>query len=257
MAQFVHVTRDEEGIALVRLDRPKANALSSAVLTELAQAARELAEDLPRAVVVTGGDRIFAAGADIAEFAAGRVGWETAAAFHAALGAFEVLPRVVIAAIEGYALGGGLELALACDLRVASRSAKLGLPEITLGLIPGGGGTQRLPRLVGLALARRMVLTGEPLGAEEARAAGLVDRVVEPGSATSEALAWARSFARGPLVAQGFAKVALNQGTQGSLQEGLALEQALFANVFATQDAATGVRSFLEHGPGQAVFAGR
>jgi enoyl-CoA hydratase/carnithine racemase len=257
MGEFVRVTVDEEGVALVRLDRPKANALSSAVLAELAEVAGELASSLPRAVVLTGGDRIFAAGADIAEFHEHPVGWETAGAFHRALGAIEALPRVVIAAIEGWALGGGLELALACDLRVAASSAKLGLPEITLGLIPGGGGTQRLPRLVGLAVARRLVLTGEPLAAPEAYAVGLVDRVVEPGTATEEALAWARAFARGPLVAQGFAKVALNQGTQGSLAEGLALEQALFAQVFTTHDAAAGITSFLERGPGKAVFEGR
>lgn len=257
MSEFVHVTRDDAGVATVRLDRPKANALSGAVLAELADAASELEHDLPRAVVVTGGDRIFAAGADIAEFEERPVGWETARAFHRALGAIAALPRVVIAAIEGYALGGGLELALACDLRVASSSAKLGLPEISLGLIPGGGGTQRLPRLVGLAVAKRLVLTGEPLTAAEALGVGLVDRVVDPGEATEAARAWARRFAAGPLAALAFAKVALAQGTQGSLEQGLALEQALFAQVFTTEDARIGVRSFLADGPGRANFVGR
>ncbi len=257
MGEFVSVTLDDTGVATVRLDRPKANALSSQVLWELVEVGRQLEASLPRAVVITGGDRIFAAGADIAEFRAKPVGWETAHAFHEALGLFERLPRVVIAAIEGYALGGGLELALACDLRVASRTAKLGLPEITLGLIPGGGGTQRLARLVGLSVARRLILTGEPLDAPEAARVGLVDRLSEPREATAFAQAWAREFAQGPLVAQGFAKVALNRGLDGSLAEGLALEQALFAQVFTTRDAAEGVASFLTRGPGQAQFEGR
>ena len=175
---FVKVERGDDDVAVIRLDRPPANALSTAVLAELAAAARALIADPPGAVVVTGGDRIFAAGADIAEFGGPDEAAVIGGHFREAFDAVAAIPRVTVAGIAGYALGGGCELALACDLRVAADTAKLGQPEILLGIIPGAGATQRLPRLVGPARAKDLILTGRQVGADEALAMGLVDRVV-------------------------------------------------------------------------------
>jgi len=247
----------EDGVVVLRLNRPKANALSRDLLAAIAGAFGEMLVDPPRAVVLTGSRRIFAAGAEIGEFSDSGAGRATGYYFHAALSAIVQLPRVVIAAIEGYALGGGLELAMACDLRVAGTSAKLGQPEIALGIIPGAGGTQRLPRLVGAGRAKEMILGGAPIDAATAQAWGLVNRVVADGEAEAEALGWASEFARGPLVAQGFAKRAIDEGLEAPIEAGLELERAYFGQVFATRDAAIGIKSFFEHGPGKAVFEGR
>src|SRR5688500_18544160 len=208
MGEFVSVERRDDGVAVVRLDRPKMNALSAALLRELATEASELADDPPGAVVVWGGERIFAAGADIVEFTAGGAGIDAglvdpagaraiAGNFRAALDGIAAIPRVVIAAVTGYALGGGCELALACDFRVVAEDAKLGQPEILLGLVPGGGGTQRLPRLVGVARAKDLILSGRQVDAAEALRIGLADRVVPPAAVFDEAVAWAATFARG------------------------------------------------------------
>jgi enoyl-CoA hydratase len=255
--EFVHVDRRDDGVALVRLDRPKANALSTALLRELGAAGAELTADPPGAVVIWGGDRIFAAGAEISEFGGPHEALAIGAVFLDALEAVAAIPRVTIAAIAGYALGGGCELALACDFRVASDDAKLGQPEVLLGIIPGGGGTQRLPRLVGPARAKDLILSGRQVAADEARAIGLVDRVVPRARLLEEALGWAGDFARGPLAAHALAKQAIDEGLDGELAAGLALEQELFVQVFETDDARTGVASFLEHGPGRAEFKGR
>jgi enoyl-CoA hydratase len=257
MGQFLKVEHDGDGIVRVLIDRPKANALSKALLVELGELADDLRLDPPKAVIITGGPKIFAAGADINEFSDARVAFEASGLFRRTLNAWAAIPRVVIAAIEGFALGGGLELALACDFRVASRSALLGQPEIALGLIPGGGGTQRLPRLIGVAKAKELILTGRPVSGEQAREIGLVDRICEPGEADATALAWAKELAEGPLAAQGLAKAAIDEGMNMTLAEGLAYEQALFAQVFNTDDAGIGIRSFLEHGPNKAKFTGR
>ena len=174
-----------------------------------------------------------------------------------ALNAVAAIPRATIAAVSGFALGGGCELALACDFRLASSRARFGQPEILLGIIPGGGGTQRLPRLVGPARAKDLILSGRQVGADEALAMGLVDRVVEPEELYEEALAWARTFAEGAVAAQALAKVAVDRGLEGSLAHGLDLEQDLFVEVFRTDDARIGVDSFREHGPGHARFTGR
>ena len=254
---FVTVDRRGDGVALVRLDRPKANALSIALLEELADVVRGLLRDPPGAVVVWGGERIFAAGADITEFGGPQEARRVGGHFRAALDELATVPRATIAAINGVALGGGCELALACDFRVAADNARLGQPEILLGIIPGGGGTQRLPRLVGAARAKDLVLSGRQVGAEEALRIGLVDRVVPPGEVLDAALVWAGEFARGPLVAQGAAKRLIDEGLEGDLAAGLEAEQEAFGRVFATDDAAIGVRAFLEHGPGRAVFTGR
>jgi enoyl-CoA hydratase/carnithine racemase len=248
---LVHVDRRDDGVALVTLDNPKVNALSRELLRQLDAAAGGLAADPPGAVVVTGGDRIFAAGADIAEFGGPEEARAVGGGFRRALDAVAAIPRCVIAAISGFALGGGCELALACDLRIASERAKLGQPEILLGIIPGGGATQRLARLVGPAKAKDLVLTGRQVAADEALRIGLIDEVVPPDELHPRALAL------GAVVAQELAKRAIDRGLEGPLDAGLALEQDLFAEVFATEDAGIGVASFLEHGPGKATFVGR
>lgn len=253
---FVTVERRPDDVALVRLDRPKANALSAAVLAQVHDAAAALHHEPPGAVVLWGGRRIFAAGADIVELGdsgAGAVG----ASFAAALGAVASVPRATIAAVNGYALGGGLELALACDFRICADDARLGLPEVLLGVIPGGGGTQRLPRLIGSSRAKELIFSGRQVRADEALAIGLVDRVVAPDDVLDAALAWAAEFASGAVVAQGLAKAAIDGGLQTSLAEGLALEQEAFLAVAGTEDAARGLTSFREHGAGKATFVGR
>jgi enoyl-CoA hydratase len=167
------------------------------------------------------------------------------------------IPRATIAAINGFALGGGCELALACDFRVAGEAAKLGQPETLLGIIPGGGGTQRLARQVGAARAKDLIFTGRQVAAAEAERIGLVDRVVPTGEVLDAALSWASELARGAVVAQGMAKRAIDDGLAGPLAEGLSLERDLFVESFRTEDAGIGVRSFLEQGPGKANFVGR
>jgi enoyl-CoA hydratase len=254
---YVSVERRDDGVAVVRLDRPKMNALSTALLGQLADAAAELTTDPPGAVVLWGGERIFAAGADISEFGGQREARQVGGHFLDAQEALAAIPRATIAAIAGYALGGGCELALACDFRVCADSAKLGQPEILLGIIPGGGGTQRLARLVGPARAKDIIFSGRQVRADEALAIGLVDRVVPAESLFDAAIGWAAELARGAVLAQGMAKRAIDDGLDGELAEGLALEQELFAEVFETEDARIGVASFLEHGPGKAVFLGR
>ena len=255
--RFVSVERRDDGVALVRLDRPKMNALSTALLGQLAEAAADLTANPPGAVVVWGGERIFAAGADIAEFKGPEEARVIGGEFRNALDAVAAIPRAVIAAVNGYALGGGCELALACDFRVAAENAKFGQPEILLGIIPGGGGTQRLARLVGPARAKDLILSGRQVPADEAERMGLVDRVVPAADVLDTALSWAAELANGAVVAQGLAKSAIDAGLSRSLADGLTWEQDLFADAFATEDATTGVRSFLEHGPGKATFRGR
>ncbi len=254
---FVTVERRADGVALIRLDRPKANALSGEVLAQLAQVVEDLAAELPGAVVLWGGRRIFAAGADIDELASGVGPRAVGASFGRALGALASLPRATIAAVNGFALGGGLELALACDFRVCAEDARLGLPEILLGVIPGGGGTQRLPRLIGSSRAKELILTGRQVRADEALSIGLVTRVAEPDGVLDAALAWAAELAAGPLVAHGLAKSAVDGGLERPLADGLAYELEAFGAVFETEDARTGLRSFVEHGPGRATFTGR
>ncbi len=255
--RYVTVDRRADGVALVQLDRPKANALSGEVLGQLAEVCEGLAADLPGAVVLWGGRRIFAAGADIAELESG-VGPRTVAAnFGRALGALATLPRATIAAVNGFALGGGLELALACDFRVGAEDARLGLPEISLGVIPGGGGTQRLPRLIGSSRAKELILSGRQVRADEALSIGLLNRVAAPDEVLDAALSWAAELATGPLVAHGLAKSAVDGGLERPLADGLAYELEAFAAVFETEDARTGLRSFVEHGPGRASFSGR
>jgi enoyl-CoA hydratase len=254
---FVQVEARDDGVTLLRLDRPPANALSCALLEELAGAARALVGDPPGAVVVAGSGRIFAAGADIAEFDGPAEAAVVGGHFREALDLLASIPRPVIAAVNGYALGGGCELALACDLRVAAYNATFGQPEILLGIIPGGGASQRLPRLVGPARAKDIIFTGRHVHADEALRIGLVDRVVPPAEVLDHALALAAELARGPSIALALAKRAIDTGLESGLADGLELEHDLFTEVFHTDDARAGVTSFREQGPGKATFTGR
>ncbi|HKA93081.1 MAG TPA: enoyl-CoA hydratase-related protein [Acidimicrobiia bacterium] len=258
MSENVRTDRRPDGVAAVRIDRPPLNALSGALLDEVASTARELGGDpAVKAVVVLGGAKAFAAGADISEFGGPAEARAISMRFRRAFDAIGEIPRPVIAAINGVALGGGLELALACDLRVAADNARVGQPETLLGVIPGAGATQRLPRLIGPARAKEIIWSGRQVKAEEALAIGLVDRVVPAAELEDAALAWAASFASGAVVAMGVAKILIDSALDGRLENGLDLETEAFAEVFGTQDAATGVKSFLEHGPGKAEFVGR
>ncbi|MGH7646968.1 MAG: enoyl-CoA hydratase/isomerase family protein, partial [Gemmatimonadaceae bacterium] len=201
-----------------------------------------------RAVIVTGaGDKAFVAGADIGEFE-GRTTVEQWRVMKGAtiFDAVERCPKPVIAAVNGYCLGGGMELALACDFRIASTAARFGQPEVNLGLIPGGGGTQRLPRIVGLGAALKLVLTGDMVDAAEALRLGLVEEVVEPAALLDRALALAESIATKSPVAVAAAKEATRAALSLPLDDGLKLETALFQVCFASADRTEGVRAFLE-----------
>ena len=198
MADLVLLERRDDGVAVVTLNNPKVNALSQALLGQLREIALELTTNPAGAVVITGGERLFAAGADISEFGGAAEGAVIGNGFHTALDAVAAIPRFVIAAVSGYALGGGCELALACDYRIASEKAVFGQPEILLGIIPGGGGTQRLPRVVGASRAKEIMLTGRQVRAEDAFRIGLADEGVAPEQLHERALALAAEVAQGP-----------------------------------------------------------
>jgi len=257
MGELVLVERRDDGVAVVTLNNPKVNALSQALLSDLYEAAVGLTQDPPGAVVITGGERLFAAGADISEFGGPNEGAAITAGFHRALDAVAAIPRVVIAAVSGYALGGGCELALACDYRIAGERAVFGQPEVLLGIIPGGGGTQRLPRVVGRSRAKELMATGRQVKAEEALRIGLADEVVSSEGVLPRALELAAELAKGAVQAQAMIKRAVDDGMDTDLAAGLALEQQLFADVFHTDDSQIGVQSFLANGPGKAEFTGR
>ena len=248
MGEFVRVEVAEQ-IATIRLDRPKMNALNGQVQREIAEAARQAdADSAVQAVVLYGGERVFAAGADIKEMA--DMSYADMSAHSRVLqDCFTAVARIgkpVIAAITGYALGGGCELALCADFRVAGESAKLGQPEIGLGIIPGAGGTQRLPRLIGPARAKDLIFSGRHVSAEEALLIGLVDRVVPDVDVYSEALAWAGTFTGAATIALRAAKQAVDQGLEVDLDTGLEIERLQFAGLFATEDAKIGMHAFTE-----------
>jgi len=257
MGNLVELERRDDGVAVLTLRNGKVNALSGALLGDIRSAVTQLTDDPPGAVVVTGGERIFAAGADISEFGGPAEAREITAAFHATADALAAIPRFVIAAVSGFALGGGCELALACDYRIAGQRAVFGQPEILLGIIPGGGGTQRLARLAGPSRAKELCITGRQVRAEEALRIGLTDEVVDGDDPHPRALELAAEIARGPLTAQAIVKRALDAGLSTSLADGLAGERQGFEEVFHTDDSRIGVQSFLEHGPGKARFTGR
>jgi enoyl-CoA hydratase/carnithine racemase len=265
MGELVRVERGDgsegspAGVATIRLERPPMNALNTQLQEELRTAAAELgADDSVRAVVIYGGEKVFAAGADVKEFAGQDHAqmMRDADRLSSSLAALARLPKPVIAAVTGYALGGGCELALTADFRVSADNAKWGQPEILLGIIPGAGGTQRLPRLIGPAKAKDLIFTGRFVDADEALAIGLVDAVVPAADVYPTALAMATKFARGPALALAAAKAAIDGGLDGDLGSGLRLESHLFASLFATEDRTIGMASFIEKGPGKAVFTG-
>ncbi|MFD1830210.1 MULTISPECIES: enoyl-CoA hydratase/isomerase family protein [Streptomyces] len=246
-----------EGVGTVRLDRPPMNALDIATQDRLRELAEECTRrDDVRAVVVYGGEKVFAAGADIKEMRemdhAAMVA--RSRGLQDAFTAVARIPKPVVAAVTGYALGGGCELALCADIRIAAENAKLGQPEILLGLIPGAGGTQRLARLVGPAKAKDLIFTGRQVRADEALAIGLVDKVVPAAEVYEEAHAWAARLAAGPAIALRAAKECVDAGLETDIDTGLAIERTWFAGLFATEDRETGMRSFVEEGPGKARF---
>ena len=259
MTEFVRLEIDQ-AVAVIRLDRPPMNALNAQVQDEIAAAAAQVSADQEiRAVIIYGGERVFAAGADIKEMAEATYSQMAADTrrLQEAFTAVAKIPKPVVAAITGYALGGGLELALCADFRVAGESARVGQPEILLGVIPGAGGTQRLPRLVGPARAKDIVYTGRFVGAAEALAIGLVDRVVPDADVYQAARDLVDRYVGGPAVALRAAKQAIDEGLDVDLDSGLEIERLNFAGLFATEDQRTGMRSFIENGPGKATFAGR
>lgn len=259
MSEFVRL-EVEDGVGTIRLDRPPMNPLSVQVQEEIRAAADEATgrKDVA-AVVVYGGEKVFAAGADIKEMETMSYTdmVDRSAALQSSLTTIARIPKPTVAAITGYALGGGCELALACDFRVAADNAKLGQPEILLGIIPGAGGTQRLSRLVGPAKAKDLIYSGRFVAAAEALEIGLVDKVVPADEVYATAVGWMRTFAGGPAYALRAAKEAVDRGLGVDLETGLEIERMLFAGLFATADRATGMASFVEHGPGKAVFEGR
>ena len=259
MGEFVRVQIDQ-AVATIRLDRPPMNALNAGVQAEIAAAAAQVTADSAiRAAVLYGGEKVFAAGADIKEMAEASYS-QMAVSARRLQDVFTAVARIskpVVAAITGYALGGGLELALCADFRVMGESARLGQPEILLGVIPGAGGTQRLPRLVGPARAKDIVFTGRFVGAAEALAIGLVDKVVPDSEVLPAALALVARYAAGPAIALRAAKQAIDQGLEVDLDTGLEIELLNFCGLFATQDQRAGMQSFIENGPGKATFAGR
>lgn len=249
----------EGGIGTIRLDRPKMNALSAAVQEEIRQAAAEAsARREVAAVVVYGGEKVFAAGADIKEMASMSYTdmVERSGALQSSFSAVAAIPKPTVAAVTGYALGGGCELALCTDFRVAGRSAKLGQPEILLGIIPGAGGTQRLSRLVGPAKAKDLIFSGRFVDADEALAIGLVDEVVDDDAVYAAAVDRVKRYVGAAAYALRAAKEAVDRGLDVDLTTGLELERMLFSALFATKDRTIGMTSFVENGPGKAVFEG-
>jgi len=248
MAEFIRLEADD-GVGVVRLDRPPANAIDHQMGQELQDAFRSAAErDDVGSVVIWGGPKIFAAGADIkamSEFGPEHIG-PVVAALGDALDLLEAMPKVSIAAINGYALGGGFELALAADLRYLADDGRVGQPEIRIGVIPGAGGTQRLTHLVGPGRARDLVYTGRQVAAQEALDLGLVERVMPSGDVLAAAMADALAFARGPRRALAAAKAAIRAAILTPGPDGLAREGELFRGLFGTPDQREGMRAFLE-----------
>ncbi|HEX3963469.1 MAG TPA: enoyl-CoA hydratase/isomerase family protein [Trebonia sp.] len=249
----------DERLAVLRIDRPPVNAFDQQMWDLFGTVTASLHGDTSyRAVIVAGGSGHFAAGADIKGLlelrpeqfdARNRV---LQRAFHT----LATAPQITIAAVSGYALGGGCELALAADFRFAGRSAVFGLPEITLGIMPGSGGTQRLPRIVGLARAKELILSGRMVAADEALAIGLVDRVVDDAGLFDAAVEEALGYARGPLALR-HAKRAVDASLDLPAEAGLELEADLITRCFASEDGQRGLRSFVAEGPRKATFRGR
>jgi enoyl-CoA hydratase len=247
---YLAVEKDDEGIATIRLNRLEArNALDQELIAELGMAADLVTRDKEvRAVIVTGGEEVFAAGGDIKEMS-GKYAPDMLNAYGADLSGFdkiERIPKPVIAAVSGYALGGGCELALVCDMIVASETAVFGMPEITLGIIPGAGGTQRLPRLIGPNLAKEMIFSGSFYDVEACREMGLVNKVVAVDELMEEAKKLARRCIRNGAVALACAKACVNEGLNTDLMSGLNYERKCFSLLFSTEDQKEGMEAFKE-----------
>lgn len=244
------LTREiQDGIALIRLNRPEAmNALNAELLRELADALQDADRtEKIRAIVLTGSDKVFAAGADVKEMAGkSYVEMFTSDLFGADVGRITATRKPIIAAVAGYALGGGCELAMACDFIICAEGAKFGQPEINLGIVPGIGGTQRLTRLVGKSKAMDMILTGRFMDAAEAERSGLVSRVVPPAKLLPEAMAAARKIAEKSQIPVMVAKECVNRAYETGLQEGILFERRSFAGLFATEDQKEGMSAFLD-----------
>lgn len=243
----------ENNFAIIVIDNPPANALSKAVGLQLIACLDEIKNNYDlRAVILTGaGDKFFVAGADISEFPELMIAPPGKVAKFAVEGgktynSLDVFPKPVIAAVNGFALGGGCELVLACDLCIASESAQFGLPEINLGLFPGGGGTQRLPRRIGACRAKELIFTGKHIKAAEALKIGLINRVVEKGKALDEAKLLASEIAARPAIAIELIKQCIDRGADVTLADGLKIESDLFELVFRTEDVKEGVSAFME-----------
>ena len=241
----------EGAIATVQLNRPqKKNALNSELRREMEEALRVIERDTSlKVVIVTGGEEIFCAGADIGEIkeaTTAEANYKHAREFQLLFDQIESLPQPVIAAVSGYALGGGCELALACDFRIASEGARFGLPEIKIGAFPGGGGTQRLPRLIGAAKAKEMIFTGDPISADQALSLGLVVKVVPKDKLTEEAKGLAAKLAILPRLAMEASKRVINKGLEMDLASGLELEACCFGNLATSHDLKEGILAFLE-----------
>jgi enoyl-CoA hydratase/carnithine racemase len=259
MSEFVRV-ETEAGIATIRLDRPKMNALNGQLQREIGAAAAEVSADPEtRAVILYGGERIFAAGADVKEMSESGPAqiMDLAAGIQNAFKAVARIPKPVVAAITGYALGGGLELALCADFRVLGEGAQVGQPEILLGIIPGAGGTQRLPRLIGVSKAKDLVYSGRFVNATEALAIGLADMVVPDADVYQAARGLAARYVDGAPLALRAAKQAIDAGLGVDLDDALEIERLHFTGLFATEDGQAGLRSFLDNGPGKATFSGK
>ncbi len=261
MGEFVNVEMsDTEGVAIMRIDRPKVNAIDRQLGEELLAAATEIEgrEDIG-AVVLWGGPKIFAAGADIAKFpieGADRNPTDYVRPLIEANAKLEGLPQITVSAVNGVALGGGCELAMATDFRVCGESARFGQPEILLGIIPGAGGTQRLPRLVGITKAKELNYSGRMVKADEALAIGLVSAVHPDEEVLAGAIAMVAPYVNGPAALK-HVKKAMMDGLHLSLSDALDVELVEFVASFQTDDAVTGINSFLENGPGKATFEGR
>ncbi|BBZ03069.1 putative enoyl-CoA hydratase echA8 [Mycolicibacterium chitae] len=242
------IVEREDRVALITLNRPKAlNALNSQVMNEVTAAAKELDNDAGvGAIVITGSEKAFAAGADIKEMADLSFADVFGSDFFAKWGEFAGVRTPTIAAVAGYALGGGCELAMMCDILIAADSAKFGQPEIKLGVLPGMGGSQRLTRAIGKAKAMDLILTGRNMDAEEAERAGLVSRVVPAADLLSEAKSVAATISQMSLSAARMAKEAVNRSFETTLTEGLLYERRIFHSAFATEDQTEGMAAFSE-----------
>ena len=241
----------EGAVAVIQINRPqKKNSLNTELRHEMEDVLKEIANDRGlRAVVLTGGEEIFCAGADISEIegtVSAEAAYQHAREFQILFEQLESLPQPVVAAVSGYALGGGCELALACDFRIASDTARFGLPEIKIGAFPGGGGTQRLPRLIGTAKAKEMILIGDPITAEQALAAGLVMKVTAKAKLMEEANAFAAKLASLPRLALQASKMLINRSQEMDLASGLELEARSFGAIAHTHDLAEGTKAFME-----------